>query len=471
MMDLEEFRREAHKMVDFMADYLASLEEYPVKSRNSPGEVYDSVPNVPPPSGEGMDVIMADFNKNILPGMTHWQSPNFYAYFPANSSYPSLLAEMLTATMGAQCMIWDTSPAAAELEEKMMDWLKNAMRLPESWQGVIQDTASTATLCAILTAREVKTDFTINKEGVSGKTLRVYCSTETHSSIEKAVKIAGLGSRNLVKIPVDENNAMIPAELEKSIIADKAKGFIPCCVVGALGTTGTCAVDPVKEISGICKEHDVWFHIDAAYAGSALLLPEYSSLLEGIEDADSFVFNPHKWLFTNFDCTAYYVKDADALIKTFSILPEYLKTDSRGQVNDYRDWGVPLGRRFRALKLWFVLRNFGMEEILRRLRFHISLAEDLEKNINDHPDFEMVTPRNFNLVCFRFAPKGKTEEELEALNKALLKQLNDSGKVFLTHTKVKGTYVIRMVTGQTYLEQRHVEAAWELIKSTASGLS
>jgi aromatic-L-amino-acid decarboxylase len=369
-------------------------------------------------------------------------------------------------------MIWETSPAAAELEERVLNWLRDEMAIPQSWHGVIQDTASTATLAAILTAREQHSKSKINIEGFTGsERYRIYCSTQTHSSIEKAVSIAGIGAKNLVKIAVDSQMAMISNELEKAIEADINNGYQPLCVVSALGSTSTVAIDPINAICNICEKYKIWHHIDAAYAGTALLLPEYHFWVNGIEKADSFVFNPHKWMFTNFDCTAYYVKDKEALITTFEILPEYLKTKTRGQVNDYRDWGIPLGRRFRALKLWFVIRDFGLNGIREKLRFHISLREKLELNVRNHKDFEVVLPSVINMLVFRFKPSSVIDESLlNDLNEQLIAKLNNSGKMFLTHTKVGAVYAIRMPIGQTYVEQRHIDTAWELIQHSASSL-
>lgn len=472
MINNEEFRKLAHEMADWMADYYENIESLPVKPHVKPGEIMAGLQQHPPVEGETISIIMEDFQTKILPGMTHWQSPNYFAYFPANASYPSLLAEMVTATLAAQCMIWDTSPSAAELEEQMMKWLIEMTGLPPKWSGVIQDGASTATLTSILTAREQKTNFGINENGFSGQPVfRIYCSTEAHSSIEKAVRIAGFGRSNLVKIPVDEELAMDPVALEKAMLEDLKIGYVPLAVVAAIGTTGTTAVDPIAEIGKICSRHNVWFHVDAAYAGTALILPEYRWMIKGIEYVDSFVFNPHKWMFTHFDCTAYFVKDPDSLVKTFEILPEYLKTFSRGKVKDYRDWGIPMGRRFRALKLWFVIRNFGVAGIQEKLRYHISLAEKLEQWIVEDSDFEIMSTRLFNLVCFRFNPEAVFDEkELDLLNERLEKELNDSGKLFLTHTKVEGKYTLRMVIAQTYVEKHHVKAAWEQVKEVARGL-
>ena len=459
MMDLEEFRKQGHELVDWMADYFKNIENYPVKSQVSPGDIYKQLPDSAPEEGESFPEIMNDFKEKILPGITHWQHPGFFAYFNANNSFPSILGEMLTATMGAQCMIWDTSPAAAELEEKTMNWLKEMLGLPSNLHGVIQDTASTASLVAILTAREKYSNYQVNQKGFSSEEhFTVYCSTETHSSVEKGVKIAGIGKENLTKISTDDNQAMNPEALEAAIKTDIANGKKPICVVAALGTTSTTAVDPLKEIAAICKKYNCWLHVDAAYAGSALILPEYRWMIEGIEDVDSFVFNPHKWLFVNFDCTAYYVKDKEALLRTFEILPEYLKTVSRGKVNDYRDWGVQLGRRFRALKLWFVLRNFGVKGLQQKLRSHMELAQSLESWINENEDFEILAPVNFNLVCFRYHPKHINDEEtLTKLNTQLLNAINQTGNFFITHTKIKGKYAIRVVTGQTNIEPSHLE--------------
>lgn len=366
-MTNDEFIKRAHELVDWIGDYLGNIDRYPVKSQVSPGEIYSSLPESAPVEAEDFTDIFNDFNEIIMPGVTHWQSPDFFAYFPANSSAPSILAEMITAALGAQCMIWETSPSAAELEEKVMNWLRDIIGLPDYFEGVIQDTASTAGLAALLTAREKKSDFRINEDGFAdGQVYRIYASTQTHSSIEKAVKIAGFGRRNLVKVPVRADHSLDPLQLAAAVEEDKKKGYIPCCVVATLGTTGTVAIDPLKEIGEICSKHDIWLHVDAALAGTALILPEYRWMTEGKEYIDSFVFNPHKWMFTNFDCSAYFVRDADMLIKTFEILPEYLKTRTRGQVNDYRDWGVPLGRRFRALKLWFVIRSFGLSGLRER---------------------------------------------------------------------------------------------------------
>jgi len=467
MLDPKNFKIQADPIVDWIDHYLKHITDYPVKSKVAPGEIYQAIPAEAPLQGEGLERIMKDLDQTILPGITHWQHPGFHAYFPANSSVESVLAESITSAIGAQCMIWDTSPAAAELEQRMMEWLSQAMGFPSGFEGVIQDSASSATLVALITAREVATGFRSNEEGVPNN-LRVYCSTETHSSIEKAVGVCGIGKRNLVKVATDNKLAMDPQLLEEAIRKDLKKGLKPCAVVATLGTTGTLAVDPLKEIATLCKNMGIWLHVDAAYAGTALLLPEYRWMSEGMELADSFVFNPHKWMFTNFDCSVYFIRDAASLIKTFEVLPEYLKTKSRGLVNDYRDWSVPLGRRFRALKLWFVLRSFGLEGIRGKLRDHIELNQEFCQAL-ESIDFLIMPAEPFlNFSCFRLQAEGLTDlEDLNSLNEAFLEEINRSGELFLTHTKVDGFYTIRMLIGQTYVDRTHMELAVKRIKEAA----
>jgi aromatic-L-amino-acid decarboxylase len=469
-MNNQDFREYAHQLVDWMADYLKSIESYPVKSPLKPKDIIRQLPETAPEEGEPFERIFRDFQNIVMPGMTHWQHPSFHAYFPANSSPPSVLAEMLTATLAAQCMIWQTSPAAAELEERMMDWLIQMLGLPEEFCGVIQDTASTATLCSILTAREKFSNFRVNEAGLdSSARFTLYCSTETHSSIEKAVKIAGLGKEHLRKVAVGKNFAMMPEALEKAIKEDLENSFTPLCVIATLGTTGSTAIDPLKPIGEICKKYGIWLHVDAAFSGTALMLPEKRWMVEGIEYADTFVFNPHKWMFTNFDCSAYFVKDKESLIRTFEILPEYLKTCEADRVNNYRDWGIPLGRRFRALKLWFVIRTYGVKGLQEKIRYHLKLAEDFVRKVEESKDFELLAPVPLNAICFRFNPAGKfyDAESLNQLNEALLENINSTSKAYLTHTKLNGIYTIRIVIGQTNVEKRHVDAAWELIVSEA----
>jgi len=369
-------------------------------------------------------------------------------------------------------MIWETSPAAAELEEKMMSWLKRMTGIPEEFAGVIQDTASSSTLCAILSARERFTDFAINEHGPGAfRPFRVYCSAETHSSIEKDVRIAGIGRENLVRIAMDNSYRLNPQALARAIDDDTAAGLTPLCVVATLGTTGSTAIDPLDEIAEITHRRSIWLHVDAAFAGSALVLPEYRWMIRGIEHVDSFVFNPHKWMFTNFDCSAYFVRDPATLIRTFEIVPEYLKKRTASPVKNYRDWGIPLGRRFRALKLWFVIRNFGVEEIRARFRHHIALAKELEEEINSSPDFELITPRTLNLVCFRYRPAGiDDEQEINRINELLERSLNESGRLYLSHTKLGNRYTLRIVIGQTNVQRRHVVEAWKFLREEARSL-
>jgi aromatic-L-amino-acid decarboxylase len=471
-MDNTEFRARAHELVDWMADYLEHVRDYPVKSAVQPGEIYRQLSEAAPLDGESFEAIFADFEKTIMPGMTHWQHPSFHAYFPANSSPPSVLAEMLTATLGAQCMSWQTSPAATELEQRVMEWLRDMIGLPPDFTGVIQDTASTATLCSILTAREQRSDFLVNEQGLHDQyRYAVYCSTETHASIEKAVKIAGLGRQFLRKIEVDRDFAMKPEKLEQAIRRDLADRIYPLCVVAALGTTGSTAIDPIRKIGEICRRYDLWLHVDAAFAGTALLLPEMRWMNEGIELADTFVFNPHKWMFTNFDCTAYFVKDPAALVRTFEILPEYLKTPEADRVNNYRDWGLQLGRRFRALKLWFVIRSFGVTGLQEKIRTHLKLAKDLAGRIVNSDDFELLAPVPVNLICFRYRPdRTRDPEQLNILNERLMQALNYTGKIYLTHTKLNGVYTLRIAIGQTQVTETDIAKGWELIQATARHL-
>ena len=467
-MNTEDFRKNAHELVDWMADYFENVEDYPVLPDVKPGDILKQIPKHAPDKAESFDTIFKDFKEVIMPGITHWESPNFMAYFPANKSKASVLAEMLMSTLGSQCMIWLTSPAAAELEEQVMFWMRDMLGLPKSFTGVIQDTASTATLSALLTAREQATNFAINEKGFGEQKFTVYASSQIHSSVEKAVKIAGIGAAQFRQIPVDENFAMQADSLEEAIVKDLENGFKPVCVISAIGTTSTTAIDPIAEISTICKKHKVWHHVDAAYAGTALVLPEMRWMSEGVEEADSFVFNPHKWMFTNFDCTAYFVKDPLALVNTFTITPDYLKTSVDEEVKNYRDWGIPLGRRFRSLKLWFVIREMGVEGIQQKIRKHIALGKWLANEVNAHPNFELMAPVPLNTVCFRFV--DGPAEQLDALNEKIMNTINKSGKLFFTQTKLNDQFTLRLAFGNTNLEAYHVENAWKLIQETANEL-
>ena len=471
-MDVAEYRRHAHRLVDWMADYLETVETRPVRSGVRPGEIADRLPAAPPEAGEPFGRIFADFEGDLLPGVTHWQHPSFFAYFPANSSPPSVLAEMLTAALGVNCMLWQTSPAGTELETRVLDWLRQMIGLPEGFSGVIQDTASSATLCAILAARERATGFEANRRGVSGDDrLRLYASVEAHSSVEKAVRIAGLGSESLRAIPVGEDGGMRCDELAAAVERDAAAGANPILAVATVGTTGASGFDRLDRVGEICRLHGLMLHVDAAWAGAAAVAPEFRGMLAGVEHADSFVVNPHKWMMVNFDCSAHFVRDAAAFVRAFAITPEYLKTAEHGRVIDYRDWGIALGRRFRALKLWFVIRSYGVEGLRALVRRHVALAQELAAAIGAADDFEVVVPPRLALLCFRYRPAGVDGPgALDALNERLLRALNDSGRVYLTQTRVGGAYVIRFCVGQTATERRHVEAAWAFIQETARGL-
>ena len=466
MLKRKDYLKYGEEINRWIQSYFDRLEGLPVKSPVKPGSISNQLPDFAPEDGQHMEDIISDLEEIILPGITHWQHPNFHAYFPANSSVESVLAETVTSAIGAQCMIWDTSPAAAELEEKMMQWLIHALGLPKSWQGVIQDTASTATLVAVLSARERATGFNSNFRGVPPG-LRVYCSADTHSSIDKAVAISGIGRNNLVKIPSTDKGGLDLGALEEAMDADKQNGLTPCCVIATMGTTGSLLFDPLEDMGRLCQKHGVWYHIDAAFAGIALLMPEFRHLGIGVELADSFVVNPHKWMFTNFDCTAYFVKDKDVLLKTFEIMPEYLKTQNRGQVNDYRDWGIQLGRRFRALKLWFVMRSYGMRGIKEVLRGHVKLTQYFADSLSKMPDLEVVTQSELNLCTFRLNPSEKqwSMEELNKVNESFLVAINKSGKAYLTHTKIGEIYVIRVVIGQTYVDKTHVNCLLSTIEA------
>jgi len=466
-----DFRRHGHEVIDWIADYYEKIESFPVLSQTGPGQIRASLPDAPPARGESFEALLADINKVILPGITHWQSPNFYAYFPCNASGPAILGDLLSSGLGVQGMLWATSPACTELETHVLDWLVPMLGLPEKFLststggGVIQDTASSASLCALLAGRERATQYASNARGCDGK-LVAYCSTQTHSSIEKAAKIAGLGAENVRAIPVDANFAMRPDALARQIAEDKAAGRIPCFVCATVGTTSSNAIDPVPEIARICDEHGIWLHVDAAMSGTAALCPEFRHIHAGVEHADSYCFNPHKWMFTNFDCDCFYVADRKALIQTLSVLPEYLRNQATesGAVIDYRDWQVPLGRRFRSLKLWFVIRHYGVEGLQHHVRQHIALAQQFAQRVREDDRFELAAPAPLNLVCFRL-------KSGDAANQALLERLNQSGGLYLTHTKLDNRFTLRLCVGQTNTQERHVARAWERIREEAAELA
>lgn len=469
-MDLKEFLLSANDVLQWIYNYYQRIDTFPVSPKIEPGKIKELLPISPPEVGESFEEIFQDFENIILSGITHWQHPRFFAYFPANTSFPSILAEFLTSALAPQCMMWATSPSATELEEKIMDWIRQMIGLSNDFAGVIQDTASTSTLVALIVAREKASNFSVSQNGFDGKKYTVYCSTEAHSSIEKAVKIAGLGAKNLRKIPVDDKFALKAEVLKATILRDIENGFIPLAVVGTLGTTSSTAFDPLMEIGEIAREFGLWYHIDGAMAGSALILPEFVEYSRWINMADSFVFNPHKWLFTNFDCSAFFIKEKNALLNTFSLTPEYLKTNLDEKVINYRDWGIQLGRRFRALKLWFVIRSFGLEGLRNKIREHIQWAKELSEAIRNENDFEIVAPVNMNTICFRYIPIGISSKQFDDLNKELLESINASGFTYLSHTVLSNKYVLRFSIGQTNTGREDVFQTWEMIKNIARKL-
>lgn len=469
-MTPEAFRRYGRAVVDWIADYYEQIETFPVLADVRPGEIRARLPARPPERGEPFERLLEDVTRLILPGLTHWQSPNFFAFFPANTSGPAILGEMISAGLGVQGMLWATSPACTELETHVLDWLVEMLGLPGKFSsagaggGVIQDSASSAALCALVAARERATGLSANERGCPGN-LVAYASSQAHSSIEKAVGIAGVGRRNLRLIDVDARFAMRPDLLLERIHRDQEDGRIPFFVAATVGTTSSNGLDPLAAIGRISREHGLWLHVDAAMAGTAALCPEYRYIHEGLELADSYCFNPHKWMFTNFDCDCFYVADRGALVRSLSILPEYLRnqaTDS-GAVIDYRDWQIPLGRRFRALKLWFVIRHYGVEGLRYHVRRHIEWAQQFAQWVREDPDFELAGPPPLNLVCFR-------HQAGDEFNQKLLERLNRSGALYLTHTRLHDRFTLRFCVGQTATTFRHVEKAWERIRQTAGQL-
>lgn len=468
-MTPDEFRHYGRAVIDWIADYYENIESFPVLSQMQSGQIRASLPPHPPPHGESFENILKDVD-SLMPGITHWQSPNFFAYFPANTSGPSVFGELLSAGLGVQGMLWSASPACTELETHVLDWLVDMLGLPTKFKsdtaggGVIQDSASSASLCALLAARERATNYVSNEEGCN-KRLIAYASTQTHSSIEKAVKIAGLGRQNLRLIPVDERYALRPDELVKQIRQDRQDGLIPCFVCATVGTTSSNAMDPLSEIGRICNRENLWLHVDGAMSGTAALCPEQRYINEGLESADSYCFNPHKWMFTNCDCDCFYVADRRILIKTLNVLPEYLRNNATesGEVIDYRDWQIPLSRRFRSLKLWFVIRYYGVEGLQYHIRHHIKMAQIFAGWIEQSDCFELAAPTPLNLICFR-------HQRGDSLNRKLLERLNQSGSLYLTHAILNDQYVLRFCVGQTHTEEHHIKQAWHQIQETSAEL-
>ncbi len=470
-MDAAEFRRHGHDLIDWIAEYLETNEELPVMSRSRPGDVAARVPQGPPEDGESMDRILADFRRDILPGVTHWNHPRFFAYFPANNSYPSILGELLSAGLGVNAMLWQTSPAATELEQRVVGWLAQLLDLPASFQGCIQDTASTATLTALVCARERTTGFAGNATGPAATAgLRVYASTEAHSSVIKGARLAGFGDQNIVPVAVDADRAMDPEDLARRVAADRAAGRRPCCVVATVGTTSTTAVDPLPRIGPLCREQGLWLHVDAALAGTAAILPSRRWILAGVEHADSFVFNPHKWLLTNFDCSAWYVQDPAHLERALAIDPAYLQTEQDPHVRNFRDWGVPLGRRFRALKLWFVLRSYGARRLREIVAGHLDLAQEFAGWVDQAEGWELAAPVPLNTVCFRLRPAGADLATVDRWNRELRDRVNAEGTIYVTMTELDGVATLRLAVGQRRTARAHVEAAWRVLRQEAAGL-
>lgn len=476
-MDRTEFRRWAAHAASWAADYLERVAGFPVRAQTKPGAIHAAIPAAPPEQGEPMAAIFADLDRTILPGITHWQHPRFFAYFPANSSPPSVLAEIVTATLAAQCMLWQTSPAATELEVRMIDWLRQMIGLPAELSGVIQDSATTATFAAILAARERALGQAGNRAGLAGQpVLRVYASTQAHSSVEKAVRMAGIGSENLVQIAATGPRfAMDVGALDAAITADRQQGRLPIAVVGCLGGTSIGACDDLSAVAAVARRHGLYVHVDAAWAGAAMICPEHRHLMQGAETVDSLVFNPHKWLFTNFDCSAHFVRDPRSLTDALGLKPAYLRTLGQGEgavpgVTDFNEWSVPLGRRFRALKLWFVIRSYGVEALREKIRSHIAWSRELAAGLAADPAFEVVTPPMLSLFTFRHVPPplaGAEPERIDAHNAALLQAINDDGRIYLTQTTHAGRFVIRFQVGQTDTTRADVQMAGAVIRELA----
>ncbi len=465
-----QFRKYGRAMVDWVADYYERIETLPVLSQIEPGDIRRKLPAEAPQSGEAFETMLRDIGEVILPGITHWQSPNFFAYFPANASGPAILGDLLSSALGVQGMLWATSPACTELETHVLDWLVPMLGLPPRFLsagdggGVIQDTASSSSLCAMLAARERATNYASNRRGCEGR-LIAYTSNQAHSSLEKAAMVAGIGVDNLRLIEVDQNFAMRSDALKDQIEKDRRAGLVPFFVSATVGTTSSNAIDPLPAIGAICREEGVWFHVDAAMSGTAALCPEFRWIQAGVELADSYTFNPHKWMFTNFDCNCFYVADRKALIDTLSILPEYLRNTATesGAVFDYRDWHIPLGRRFRSLKLWFVIRHYGVEGLQYHVRRHVEMAQNFARWIQQDGRFELAAPAPLNLVCFRHRAGDES-------NQRLMDRLNRSGDLYLTHTRLDDRLTLRFCVGQTNTTARHVEQAWKRIQEEAGKL-
>ena len=463
-MSPEDFRRYGHQVVDWIADYLAHPERYPVLSQNQPGQVKNALPSKAPERGEAMEAMLADLDRIIVPGVTHWNHPAFFAYFATSGSAPGILGEMLAAAFNVNAMLWRTSPSATELEEVTISWLRQMLGLSEEFSGVIYDTASISSLCAIAAARETVTDLRVREEGLSTSNtrLRLYCSEQAHSSIDKAVITLGIGQQGVRKIGTDSEFRMDASSLARAIEEDRANGWRPFCVVATVGTTSTTSIDPVPQIAEICQREGLWLHVDAAYGGSAAVVPEMKWILDGCEHVDSIVMNPHKWMFVPVDLSVLFCKRMDVLRQAFSLVPEYLRTGDADEVQNFMDYGPQLGRRFRAIKLWFVMRYFGVEGLAARIREHIAMAREFAEWVDLSPGFERLAPVPFSVVCFRAHPQRiSNETELDTLNERLMEEVNRRGKVYLSHTRLKGAFTLRLAIGNIRTTREHVKLAWD----------
>ncbi len=468
----EDFRTTAHHVVDWIADYLEHAERYPVLSRVAPGDVRRALPARAPEQPESYARILEDFDRILVPGLTHWNHPGFFAYFAITGSEPGVLAEMLSAALNVQGMLWRTSPSVTELEEVTLGWLRDLMGVPSAFEGVIYDTASISTLHALAAARELAVPG-VRQHGLAGRELprfRVYCSEQTHSSIDKAVILLGLGHDSLRKIPTDAEFRLRPDLLQAAIEEDRAAGWQPIAVVATVGTTSTTSVDPVPAIAEVCETERLWLHVDGAYAGVTAIIPEFRHVFDGAARADSIVVNPHKWLFTQFDCSVFLTRRMDTVRAAFSLVPEYLRTTDPEQVKNLMDTGIQLGRRFRSLKLWMVLRHFGAEALREHLREHIRLARLFASWVDASSDFERLAPVPFSVVCFRATPHGATGEEADRLNEALLDAVNRGGEIFISHTKLNGVFTLRLAVGHLRTTEAHVARAWTLLQEQAAAL-
>jgi aromatic-L-amino-acid decarboxylase len=472
-MPYEEFRNNGYKLVDWIANYLNDIEKYPPLSQVNPGDIIKRIPQTPPKKSEDFEIVLNDVDKILMDGITHWNHPGFMAYFNSTSSGPGILAELLSAGLGINGMLWKTSPAFTELESKMMNWFRQMVGIPENYWGIIYDTASTSSMHAIASARE-QLNLKIREKGMAGRNdlprLRLYCSEQAHNSIDKGALTLGIGLEGVRKIPVNDKFEMIPDKLKDAIQEDKQNGWFPFIVVATVGTTSTTSVDPVEEIAQIAEQNNLWLHIDSAYAGVTAMIPEMKWITNGWDHADSIVINPHKWMFTPMDLSIYFTRKKEILKKAFSLSAEYLKTNQDNEVDNLMDYGIQLGRRFRSLKLWFIIRYFGVEGLSTRIKYHIDLAKELSTWIEQDKNFELMAPVIFSTVCFRYNPNNKNEKKLNLLNENLLEQINLSGSIFLSHTKLNGKFAIRLTVGSIRHERRHIENAWELIKNLSQKL-